>query len=326
MEVHDCTPPIELTPDQAQDSRSACAVSNSIANLNRSSIKSNIILVNDYLIAHLYNYIVRDVDMKSNTYQNPKLRNFDNFDKVNALNIHLGMKEIGNEHGQVINLPCPNTNSKEIVCSLNSTKPSLHGNMPFPKHFKRNPVGIFDGSWVNIHKNEALVGNHDGIPTTANICDVHNAAQDHEPIHNQEFNLELDSHANMPVVGKGAHVEYTGRTADVNAFSPKYDTAQLPIVDAIIQYDCPHTGQSYLLVIRNALYVPEMMNHLIPPFIMREAGINVHDTPKIHLDDPGISDHSIEFPETNLRIPLSLNGMFSYFPTSKLTAATLRNC
>ena len=55
--------------------------------------------------------------------------------------------------------------------------------------------------------------------------------------YSQEFRLELDSHANMPVVGKGAHVEYTGRTADVNAFSPQYDTAQLPIVDAVIQYD-----------------------------------------------------------------------------------------
>ena len=51
---------------------------------------------------------------------------------------------------------------------------------------------------------------------------------------------------------------------------------------------------------RNALYVPEMDNHLIPPFIMREAGIKVSDIPKIQLDDPGISDHSIEFPGTNL--------------------------
>ena len=100
----------------------------------------------------------------------------------------------------------------------------------------------------------------------------------------------------MPVVGKGAHVEYTGRTANVNAFSPKYNTSQLPIVDAVMQYDCEHNDQSYLLYIRNALYVPEMKNHLIPLFIMREAGIKVNDTPKIHVELPGLSDHSIEFP------------------------------
>ena len=118
----------------------------------------------------------------------------------------------------------------------------------------------------------------------------------------------------MPVGGKGAHVEYTRRTVDVNAFSPKYETSQPPIVDAVIQYDCNYSGQYYLLYIRNALYVPEMNNHLIPPFIMREAGINVNDTSKIHVKNPGKSDHSIDFPETNFRIPLSLHGTFSYLP------------
>jgi hypothetical protein len=69
-----------------------------------------------------------------------------------------------------------------------------------------------------------------------------------------------------------------------------------------------------------------MNNHLIPPFVMREAGIKVHDTPKIHMDDPGISDHSIEFPETNFRIPLSLHGIFSYLPTDKPSPQMLEDC
>ena len=139
--------------------------------------------------------------MKSNIHQNTKLRNFTHFDNADALNVHSGMKGISDLTGQGINLPCPNTNNEGTPLGSNVLKPSTHGNMSFPKHFKRNPVGIFDGSWVNIHKNEALVDNQVGISTTANICDVHNAAQDHEPIHRQQFNLELDSHANMPVVG-----------------------------------------------------------------------------------------------------------------------------
>ena len=159
----------------------------------------------------------------------------------------------------------------------------------------------------------------------ANISDVNKMETGDEHL-SQEFKLELDSHANMPVVGKGAQVEYTGRTADANAFSPTYDTAQLPIVDAVLQYDCPHSGKTYLLIIRNALYVPEMTNHLIPPFAMREAGIIVHDVPKIHVDDPSLSDHSLEFPETKFRIPLSLHGMFSYLPTSKPTTQMLEDC
>jgi hypothetical protein len=87
-----------------------------------------------------------------------------------------------------------------------------------------------------------------------------------------------------------------------------------------VKYECPRDGTSYILVIRNALHVPSMTNNLIPPFMMREAGITVHDTPKIQVSDPDGNDHSIFFPETKLRIPLSLWGVFSYFPTSKPTA------
>ena len=79
------------------------------------------------------------------------------------------------------------------------------------------------------------------------ICDTDVLDSTSNLQHCQEFKLTLDSHANMHVVGKGAHVEYTGRTADVNTFSPSYDTSQLPIVDDVIQYDCNHSGQSYLL-------------------------------------------------------------------------------
>ena len=37
-----------------------------------------------------------------------------------------------------------------------------------------------------------------------------------------------------------------------------------------------------------------------------------------------VDDHSICFPETGFRIPLSLWGMFSYFPTSKPTALFMK--
>jgi hypothetical protein len=86
-------------------------------------------------------------------------------------------------------------------------------------------------------------------------------------------------------------------------------------VDAAVQYDCPYDGQSYILVIRNALHVPSMKNTLIPPFMLREADIRVQDMPKIQANEPSVDDHSLCFPETSFRIPLSLWGMFSYLPT-----------
>ncbi len=46
---------------------------------------------------------------------------------------------------------------------------------------------------------------------------------------------ELDSHANMPVVGRNAYIiSDTGRVADVNPFTPDYDSMTIPIVDAAV--------------------------------------------------------------------------------------------
>lgn len=134
----------------------------------------------------------------------------------------------------------------------------------------------------------------------------------------------MDSHANMPVVGRHALViDDLGTTVDVTPFSPDYQAMQVKMVDAAVQYDCPFTGNQYMLLIRNAISVPAMTNNLIPPFIMREAGIIVNDVPKIQVPEPTEDHHALIFPETGFRIPLSLIGVFSYFYTSKPTEADL---
>ena len=90
-----------------------------------------------------------------------------------------------------------------------------------------------------------------------------------------EFCTELDSHANMCVLGKHCLLLTelsTARTVQVATFS---DSAgglnNVPIVDAMIAYDCRRTNQVYLLVLRNALYIEDMDDNLIPPFILRDA-------------------------------------------------------
>lgn len=138
---------------------------------------------------------------------------------------------------------------------------------------------------------------------------------------------ELDSHANMPVVGRHAMVlSESGKTISVKPYTPDYPPMELPLVDAAVQYDSPYDGKTYVLIVRDALRVPSMKNNLMPPFMMREAGIEVRDTPKIQVADPTQDDHAIVFPSTGFRIPLSLWGIFSYFPTSKPTKSTVLNC
>ena len=95
---------------------------------------------------------------------------------------------------------------------------------------------------------------------------------------------DLDSHANMVVVGKQATIiQHSGRTVEVNAFADVCKKVEnVPIVDAAVAYDCPYTMKTYILIMRNALYIPTMKHNLIPPFIMREAGLVVNDVPRIH--------------------------------------------
>ena len=88
---------------------------------------------------------------------------------------------------------------------------------------------------------------------------------------------ELYSHVNMVVIGaQGMIIQKTGKYADVNAFSSDVGTlSRVPIVDAAVAYDCPFSGRKILMVARNALYVETMDHNLVPPFIMREAGLEV---------------------------------------------------
>ena len=129
----------------------------------------------------------------------------------------------------------------------------------------------------------------------------------------------------MAVIGKHAYILVeTGKTVEVNPFTPTYKPIEAPIVDAALQFDSPCNGKSYLFVVRNALHVPSMCNNLLPPFMLGEAGITVNDKAKIHMMNPTTEDHAIIFPKTGFRIPMMLWGIFSYFPTMKLTVDTLQ--
>ena len=151
-------------------------------------------------------------------------------------------------------------------------------------------------------------------------------SEDDDTIEENESRTELDLHANMPVVGSDNVVLVeTGKFVDVSAYSPEYPVKQVLVIDAAIQYDDPYDGSSRFLLIKNSLQVPSMKNNLLPQFLMQEAGLVVNDTPKIHVVDPGVDDHSIYFPELKYRIPLSLSGIFSYFLSSKPTLSDLNN-
>ena len=116
----------------------------------------------------------------------------------------------------------------------------------------------------------------------------------------------------MIVFGKDCFIiSKSGKEAIVNAFTDQVGTITVPIVDNAVAYDCPWYQTTYILIARNILSVQPMDHNLIPPFILREAGITVNDNAMIHLNEPPIDDHAIIFPNSDLRIRLHIHGTFS---------------
>ena len=55
---------------------------------------------------------------------------------------------------------------------------------------------------------------------------------------------ELDSHANMPVIGMNAYIlSKIGETVDVAPFTPDYKSINVELVDAALKYECPYSGE-----------------------------------------------------------------------------------
>eukprot|EP00957_Ditylum_brightwellii_P020559 1550043-Ditylum_brightwellii.AAC.1 len=68
-----------------------------------------------------------------------------------------------------------------------------------------------------------------------------------QSVTNNISRTELDSHANMPVMGSDAVVvSDTGRVMEVNPFTPYYDAIKVKLVDTALKYDCPHEDKSYI--------------------------------------------------------------------------------
>ena len=136
---------------------------------------------------------------------------------------------------------------------------------------------------------------------------------------------QLDLHANMIVMGKHSYIiSKSGLTANVNAFSQEVGCMlEVPIVDTLMVYECPYTAKLYFLVARNVLYVESMDHNLIPPFILREAGLEVNDRAKIHSYPTTKDDHSNIDPKSDMHIRLQLDGIFSKFDTRAPTNSDL---
>jgi hypothetical protein len=131
---------------------------------------------------------------------------------------------------------------------------------------------------------------------------------------------ELDSHADTCVIGDNALIL---RDHERRVSVTGYDHSRpktYKIVDAVVGHEDPETGEEYMLVINQAIYIPGLKHNLICPMQLRMNDVSVNETPKFCLSNPTETDHAIlvnRSEDDRVIIPLSLEGVTSYFPTFK---------
>jgi len=101
----------------------------------------------------------------------------------------------------------------------------------------------------------------------------------------------------------------------------------IPIVTAATAFDDPSTGQTKILIIGQAIYMGDKVQHtLLCPNQMRAFGLHVEDIPMHLAPSSKPSAHTTYCPETDFNIPLPLEGVFSYFPSWTPTRDELETC
>ena len=108
-----------------------------------------------------------------------------------------------------------------------------------------------------------------------------------------------------------------------------YDELAAPktysIVDAVVAYYDHRTGETAMLQINQAIFVPQMTHNLLCPMQLRMSRVMLNEEPKFLAKNPSMETHAIsvkdEVDGSTFVIPLSLKGVTSYFPSRKPTLA-----
>jgi hypothetical protein len=122
-----------------------------------------------------------------------------------------------------------------------------------------------------------------------------------DPIFGQ---VEMDSHADTCVLGKNFIILHsTGRECDVYPYTDSYDGIKgVQIVTGATSWTCQATGETFVLVVHEALWMPDSLAHsLVNPNQLRAFGTTIQDNP---FGGP----MSLMDPDEIVEIPLTLDG------------------
>lgn len=141
----------------------------------------------------------------------------------------------------------------------------------------------------------------------------------------EESRTDLDSHADQCAVGRNVLIVHDyERPINVSGYDPAGPIARdLRTVSAAMAYDDPTSGETVILLVHQAIYIPELHHNLLSPMQLRVNDVIVNDTPRFLTDNPDEFTHAILVPDSSTDcpyvIPLGLQGVTSTFPTRKPT-------
>lgn len=133
----------------------------------------------------------------------------------------------------------------------------------------------------------------------------------------------MDSHADTIVAGHNCVIlAYTGRVCDVSPYRDDYESVKdIPIMQAATAWQSQHTGQTYILVFNEALWMGDSMDHsLVNPNQLRHYGTEVQDNP--------MSNYplSIQTEDKEFCMELMMEGTIIYANTHSPSEEELHSC
>ena len=136
-----------------------------------------------------------------------------------------------------------------------------------------------------------------------------------------ECRSEIDNHADTCVVGTKTDllIHDYDRPIQVHGYDEGVGEMEaFRTFNAVIAYDHLESGYTYMLVIHQAILIPQMENNLLCPLHMRDNDVRLNDrsnfmVPTTTYNHYVIVIRGIDQDQQPINIPLSTKGVISYF-------------
>jgi len=134
---------------------------------------------------------------------------------------------------------------------------------------------------------------------------------------------ELDTHADTCALGANfTPLLFTGRVCDVSPYNSNHYESEkdVPIISGGTAYTCQESGQTYILIINEGLWLrPKMQHSLLNPNQLRFHGVSVHD-------NPFDAHNPLSIKHDDIAIPLSITGTNIFLNTHTPSQHELDTC